>query len=135
MRECNDYEITVSKLLDVVHKSTERIKIHVVSDILMFKDNMREFYITENFSENRAEMDRVLKYYGDVPVWNIHTDIEDVPNNTQKGKYFVAVIVANCHYSDVREGYLREKEDIRKAKRREHNQRLEKKVCNVWDVF
>lgn len=124
MRECNVYEITVAKLLNVVHNSTERIKIHVVSDFDMCKDNQREFYITENFSENQAEIDRVLKYYADVPVWNIHIEIDDVHfYNDCKGRYTVASIVANCHYKDAREGFLREKEDLRKAKRREYNKK------------
>lgn len=56
MRECNEYEITVQKLLKVVHRYTERIKIHVVSDIEMFKDNQRhEFNITENFLKMKAK--------------------------------------------------------------------------------
>lgn len=123
MRECNEYEITVQKLLKVVHRSTERIKIHVVSDIEMFKDNRRhEFNITENFSENESEINRVLKYYGDVPVWNIHVDIDNAYSN-HKGRFSVVSIVANCYYSDAREGFLREKDDLRKAKRREYNRR------------
>lgn len=123
MRECNEYEITVQKLLKVVHRYTERIKIHVVSDIEMFKDNQRhEFNITENFSENESEINRVLKYYGDVPVWNIHVDIDNAYSG-HKGRFSVASIVANCYYSDARDGFLREKDDLRKAKRREYNRR------------
>ncbi len=39
------------------------------------------------------------------------------------GRYTVASIVANCHYTDMREGYLREKEDIRKAKAKAYRER------------
>lgn len=46
MRECNDYEITASKLLKVVHRTTERIKIRVVSDAAMIVDRQHEFYLT-----------------------------------------------------------------------------------------
>lgn len=53
MRECNEYEITVAKLLKVVHSYTEMIKIHVVSDKQMCKDKQHKFNITENFSESR----------------------------------------------------------------------------------
>lgn len=109
MRECDDYEITISKLLNVVHRSTELIKIRVVSDAAMFEDKMHEFYITNNFSENQEEIDRVLKYYGDVPVWNIHINFEPTMNYPKKGRGVMAAIVANCHYKDAREGYLREK--------------------------
>ena len=40
----------------------------------------------------------------------------------------MAAIVANCYYSDIREGLLREKEDIRKEKRREYRQRRKNNV-------
>lgn len=128
MRECNEYEITISKLLKVVHNYSELIKIRVISDDAMREDNRHEFYLTENLSENQEETDRVLKYYADVPVWNIHATIENVYDIIRNGKmrngnFAVAAIVANCHYADVRKGFLREKEDMRKAKRKEYNQR------------
>ena len=123
MRECDEYEISISKLLNVVHSGTELIKIRVVADAAMFEDKMRECYLTNNFSESREEIDRVLKYYGDVPVWNIHVDFENTLNYPKKGRSVMAAIVANCHYRDIREGLLREKEDIRKEKRREYRRR------------
>lgn len=128
MRECDDYEITVSKLLNVVHKSTERVKIRVIADAEMYEDNLREFYLTENFT-SRDEMDRVLKYYGDTPVWNIHVELDDTlysPN----GRGVIAAIVANCHYSDIRNGFEREKADIKKAKRREYYRRRKEEDGN-----
>lgn len=121
MRECNDYEITISKLLNVVHRSTVRIKIHVVSDAAMIADRQHEFYITENFSKSREEMNRVLKYYGDTPVWNIHIEFDN--ELAYPGRGVIAAIVANCHYSDIREGFEREKADMKKAKRREYYRR------------
>ncbi len=126
MRECSKYEITVENLLNVIHCSTEKIKIYVISDFEMINDKWREHYITEDFSGSQEEIDRVLKYYGDVPVWNIHIEHDDCPIYGKKGKFVVASIVANCHYADAREGLLREKDDIRKAKRREYNQRRKK---------
>ena len=50
-------------------------------------------------------------------------DIENTLNYPKKSRGVMAAIVANCHYSDIREGLIREKEDIRKEKRREHRQR------------
>lgn len=128
MQKCNEYEITVSQLLKVVHRWSELIKIYVISDDAMHEDNRREFYLTENLSENQEEIDRVLKYYADVPVWNIHATIENVYDIIRNGKsrngnFAVAAIVVNCYYADVREGFLREKEDMRKTKRKEYNQR------------
>lgn len=127
-RECDEYEITVSKLLKVVHRYTERIKIYVVGDEESIKDKVKEFYLTEDFSKNEEEIDRVLKYYADVPVWNLHVSVEQAysvryQNSASKGVFTVASIVANCHYQDIREGYLREKEDIRKAKAKAYRER------------
>lgn len=76
MRECDEYEITVEKLLKVVHHYTEKIVIRVVSDSEMIRDSAHEFDITRNFSESQEEMDRVLKYYADVPVWNLTCGFE-----------------------------------------------------------
>lgn len=122
MRECDEHEITVEKLLKVIHNSTERIKIYVVAGGVTSEDRVRSFYLTEDFAESQEEIDRVLKYYGDVPVWNIHVEWDDKTcyssKGIVKGRHVVASIVANCHYRDIRGGYLSEKEDIRKAKRR-----------------
>ena len=84
MRECDEYEISISKLLNVVHSSTELIKIRVIADAAMFEDKMHEFYLTSNFSESREERDRVRKYYSDVTVWNIHVDFENTLNYPKK---------------------------------------------------
>lgn len=123
MRECNEYEITIEKLLNVVHRYTEKIVIHVVSDSEMLQDGEKEFDITRNFSKSQEEMDRVLKYYGDVPVWNITAGCEHEHIPGIKGGHIVCYIKANCHYRDAREGFLREKEDLRKERRKEYRQR------------
>lgn len=128
MRECNDYEITASKLLKVVHRTTERIKIRVVSDAAMIVDRQHEFYLTENFA-SRDEMDRVLKYYGDTPVWNIHVKF-DYAFDYSKGRGVIAAIVANCYYSDIREGFAREKADKKRARRREYYRRRKEEDGN-----
>ena len=80
---------------------------------------MREFFLTENFSKSQEEIDRILKYYADVPVWNLHTEIDN-EYLCQKGNFVVVSIVSNCYYKDIRDGYLLEKSDIRKAKATEY---------------
>ena len=119
-RECKETEITIKKLYYVVHRYTEPIKIHVVSGAEGCQDKVNDFYITKNFAESQEETDRVLKYYADVPVWNLHIeyDCKRCSNGNVNCVGVFTSIVANCHYADVREGYLREKEDIRKAKRK-----------------
>ena len=124
-RECKYYEITVEKLFNVVHRSTEPIKIYVVAGAEGLQDKVKDFYITENIAKSQEEIDRVMKYYADVPVWNLHIDFDEMRCRTGKVicNSLIASIVANCHYKDVREGYLREKEDVRKQKRKEYRER------------
>lgn len=126
MRECNEYEITVEKLLKVVHQYTEKIVIHVVSDSEMIKDRRHEFDITRNFSESQEETDRVLKYYGDVPVWNLTVEYECEYLHGMKGKHIVCYIKARCYYRDAREGFLCEKEDLRKERQKKYRRRRER---------
>lgn len=128
-RECKYNEITVEKLFNVVHRYTEPIKIYVVAGVEGCQDKVKDFYITQNFAKSQEEIDRVLKYYADVPVWNLHIDFEGVrcKNGEVNCGGLIASIVANCHYKDVREGYLREKEDIRKAKRKEYRKKKKSK--------
>ena len=123
MRECKEHEITVERLLNVVHRSTERIKIRVVSDIQIFEDRVRLDYITTNFSKDKEEIERVLKYYKDVPCWNIHIETDNEYSYENKGCLVVSSIVANVHYSDIREGYLAEKIDLKKEKARAYRKR------------
>ena len=127
-RECGEYEITVDKLLKIVHSYTEKVKIYVVGGAEACKDGVRAHYLTEDLFKSKEETDRVLKYYADVPVWNLHVSVESADfirwyDNKNKGTFMVASIVANCHYKDIREGYLREKEDIRKAKAKAYRER------------
>lgn len=128
-RECKYYEITVEKLFNVVHRCTEPIKIKVIAGAEGLQDKVKDFYITENIAKSQEEIDRVLKYYADVPVWNLHIEFDEMICKTGKVncKSLIASIVANCHYKDAREGYLREKEDIRKEKRKEYRERKKEK--------
>lgn len=119
MRECDEYEVTIDKLLKLVHHYTEKIVIHVVVGKEGLQDNVREFDLSQNASSSKEEMDRLLKYYADVPVWNLHVGIEDSFVYGLHGRFIVGTVVVNCHYKDIKESYLLEKNDIRRAKRRE----------------
>lgn len=128
-RECKYNEITVEKLFNVVHRYTEPIKIHVVGGIEGCQDKVKDFYITENFAKSQEEIDRVLKYYADVPVWNLHIEFDATrcKSGEVNCRGLIASIGANCHYKDAREGYLREKEDNRKAKMKDYRKRRKEK--------
>lgn len=124
MRECKEYEITIEKLLRVVHNYTNPIRISVVmGDAWLTCDEastrrMKDFYLTKNYNyHDKAETERLLKYYKDVPVWNITAWHEVDCREIRYG------VEARCHYKDLREGYLAEKADIKRAKQREYRKR------------
>ncbi len=116
-RECRHNEITVQKYLLFCHGYTERVAIKVVGGIEMTKDKVHEFYLSESATTD-SEQARLLEYYADVPIWNLHIEYAYLPSFGVKGRYLTGVLTANCHYGDVREGYLREKRDIRNEKQR-----------------
>lgn len=130
VRECGKYEITVEKLLDIVHSYTDPIRIEVImGGAWMTCDearHMRNFYLTKCFSSQNkadtAEKERLLKYYKDVPVWNL-TVWQDGPYSSTSGRAFYCGIEAHCHYVDMREGWLAERAERRKEKQREYRKR------------
>lgn len=130
MRECNEYEITIEKLLNIVHRYTDRIKIHVVSDRKSMEDKVHEFYLTENLCKNQEETDRVLKYYAKVPVWNLHVGLDEelIQEERSLCRTVITSIVANCHYEDMREGFLAEREDKCKERQRERQRQYRQKL-------
>lgn len=137
--EYAEFEIPVSKFFKIIHRYTERIMLRVVGDYEAIKDGVRcgDFYLTEDAYQTDAEAERLLKYYADVPVWNVHVvwgeDYWPVKFRNHKGQSIYAGICGNVYYKDVREGLLREKEDRRKEKQREYRQRKkkEKKDANT----
>lgn len=127
MRECNEYEITIEKLMNVVHNYTDPIKISVIiGDAWTTCDeakNMRNFTLTDCWSyRDEEEQARLLKYYKDVPVWNL-TVWTSHEYCDPKGRAFHMGIEARCHYKDIREGWLAEKADKKREKQREYRKR------------
>lgn len=127
MREPSKYEITVEKLLNVVHSYTDPIRISVVMGDAWLSceeaKHMHNFFLTECLTRhNNEETERLLKYYKDVPVWNLVVWADGTfPNN--RGRALFMGIEAHCHYKDIREGYLAEREDMRIQKQREYRKR------------
>ena len=77
MRECTEHEITIEKLMNIVHNYTDPIRIEVImADAWMTCEeakHMRDFVLTERYSyRDREEQERLLKYYKDVPVWKMN---------------------------------------------------------------
>ena len=127
MRECKDYEITIEKLMRVVHNYTDPIRICVVirGERWDFPEvrHMHDFYRTERFFRlNKEEEERLLRYYKDVPVWNLTVWTESALSSTN-GRAIFTGIEAHCSYTDIRDGWLAEKADIKKAKQKEYRKR------------
>lgn len=127
MKEVGKYEITLEKLLNIVHSYTDPIRINVVmADAWLKYDeakHMHDFCLTEHYTwRNHDENERLLKYYKDVPVWNLCVWVDgSYPSN--KGRAVYMGIEAQCHYEDIREGWLAERKDIRKQKQRDYRKR------------
>lgn len=132
MRECKEYEITIEKLMRVVHNYTDPIRIRVVIggawQTCDEAKHMRDFFLTKCYSyRDTEEQGRLLKYYKDVPVWNL-TVWTDGFYSSEKGRTMYMGIEAHCHYEDIREGWLAEKDAERKAKRAEYRKRRKLKA-------
>lgn len=127
MRPCKESEITIEKLMNVVHNYTDPIRIRVVmGNAWLTCDEARrkrDFYLTERYSyTDRVERERLLKYYKDVPVWNLVVWM-DCDQYNKEGRAIYTGIEAHCHYRDIREGYLAEQADKKREKRREYRKR------------
>ena len=127
MTECNKSEITIEKLIQLVHSYTDPIKIRVVmGDAWLTCDearHMSDFYLTSAYTwRNKEETERLLKYYKDVPVWNLCVWVNGT-YSSDKGRALYMGIEAHCHYKDIREGWLAEKADIKRQKQREYRKR------------
>ena len=122
MRKCSKYEITMEQFINFCHTYTERIKIHVVfrgeKDFALKSPRMHDFYLTENLSESEEEIARMLKYYANVPLWNLCIESQWAPVSDRKGCFICSCLVAHCNYSDIAEGYAQEKKDRKRNKKR-----------------
>lgn len=128
------YSITIEKLLNIVHSYTDPIRIQVVMDGAFFKfpeaKHMRGFTLTKCYRDDiscQEEKERLLKYYKDVPVWNL-TVWTDRGYSSPFGRASYCGIEARCYYADMRDGYLAEKADTKRAKARERYRKRKLKM-------
>ena len=132
-KDSDEWNMPLWKFLRCTHYYTERVAIYVVGGSRQaMEDKISSFYLTEDafkgvFHNDYSEVERLLKYYADAPVWNIcgefTVDIRDHCDYNGKrisGRHVTACVTARVHYDDIRSGYLAEKADIKKAKRKEY---------------
>ena len=122
MRPCGKYEITIEKLLDIVHTYTDPVRIEVIMGdawrTCEEAKHMKDFLLTKKCgAHDRAEQVRLLKYYKDVPVWNLSVWLETSLAGDERRAVYTGIAV-RCHYQDMREGWLAEKADRAKERKR-----------------
>ena len=112
---------TPQQFYEFVHEWTERMAIKVIIDIANFDTTqpglkrLSDFYLTTDLKKDK---ERIFKYYGDAPLWNLHVDWRSAHTVGDFYRGMTYTLVANVHFSDIMEGYLKEKEDIKKDKRK-----------------
>ena len=131
--------IPLWQLMKIIHCWTDRLRIEVIIGDAWLDEKegrrLHDFTLTEDAfagiqQAKYDETERLLRYYADAPCWNVTANLENVCRFAINSKYsrrdgIVPVIVARVHYRDIREGYLREKEDIRREKRRASRKKAE----------
>lgn len=132
-----DGYITIRQFLKSIHRYTEWVRIQIINDVLGEKapsylsDNVFVLQKGEISNFGQKEEERILKYYGDAHVWNIHACIECVygyisyQNNSN---WYAPVIEANVSFSEVRDAWHREKADIQREKRRARAKKRKEKA-------
>ena len=127
MKASDKYSITIEKLIEVVHTYTDPIRIRVVMGDA-WKDcpetkRMREWNLVDCLGGvDEDGKKRLLKYYKNVPVWNLCVWV-DGECSSGIGRLYRAGIKAHCYYRDIREGWLAEQADIKRAKQKAYREK------------
>ena len=125
-------KIPLWQFLKIVHAYTERVKIYVVigPEWINYK-RLSDFWLTENafkgiWQNDWSEVERLLEYYADAPVWNVCGEWEQEPGYRINGRQITSCITARVHFSDIKDAYFREKADEQRRKKRDYRQRVKK---------
>ena len=122
----NTSDITMRQFLKCFHKYTEWVDIKIVNDEFTEYRNIPQYLSRDLFhgiDYGEQEIERLVKYYGDVPVWNVHADIESAGRNYRdmhNGNFFTPIICGNVHFSDIKDAWFREKEDKKRNRDRQY---------------
>ena len=133
-RDCHESEITLKKLIRLVHGSTEELDISIVRGSYKATEGVNErtipnYLVEDVFDEygfdfdNNPKIQRILKYYGDCPCWNMVAKWK----NTYTGKGLYPCLEVHIHFRDIRAAWIQEQEDIKKEKARQRRLRQKSK--------
>ena len=137
-----EHHIPLWKFLRVTHYYTERVGIYVVSGGANWQPGDHDFWLSKNVfkgifpGKHPEELERLLKYYADVPVWNVCAEwSHDDMFASDNGQAVFTWLTARCHYDDIRAGLAQEKADRRREQRREYERRRrEKKTEGLYEA-
>lgn len=147
-----DCKMPLWQFLRTIHYYTELVKIYVVIGDAWLDDykagkkrrDLSDFWLTENAFEgvrgggDYSEVERLLNYYADAPVWNICGEFTTRPyydnhftfdKKHMQGRQITSCITARVHFRDIRDAYYREKADIQREKRREYNRKRKEEMA------
>lgn len=125
----NEELITIRQFLNSIHRYTECVRLRVINDVHDGKKapdylSMDIFAPREGEKKGFGEEEerRILEYYGEAHVWNVHADLHMYHGHIPKeigNVWFTPCIEANVSFSEVRDAWYREKADIQREKRRQ----------------
>ena len=122
-RDCNESEITLKKLIRLVHNSTEDLDIRIVSggratdgiSPRIIPDYLEtDVYGDYKYCEENPKVQRILRYYGGCPCWNLVAKLK------RDGKGVYPCLEVHIHFRDIRASWLQEREDKKKEKSRKY---------------
>ena len=121
-RPCKKNEITLRQLINTCHYSTEILSIYIVQDYICTKDMPKGCkkipqYLSQNVfmtnlgsfgSLKNDEVERILKYYGDCPCWNLVARFESYHTG------ILPVLETHVYFRDIKASFIQEHKERRK---------------------
>ena len=138
----SEYKLPLWKFLRSIHYYTERVMIYVVIGDAWLEEEkngnkrIHDFWLTEDafegiWNNDYSEVERLLEYYADVPVWNVCGEFTEKPYGDHckwngkriNGRHITSCITARVYFRDIRDAWYREKANIQRMKRAERNKK------------
>lgn len=139
-KKCYDGYVTIRQFLKLVHRYTEWVNIEIVNDCIWDAGKKPVQYLSRDVFRSGAggdygdaEYERLLKYYGDFHVWNLValTEYPDMSGGNipggHRGHYLTPCLTVHVHFSEIKEAYYKELDDIGKEKRNAYQREYRKR--------
>lgn len=144
-------KIPLWQFLKIIHGYTELAQIYVVIGDAWIEErrsggrrNLQDFYLTEDAFRRREdgsyhwpEVERLLKYYANAPLWNVCGCFTEKPwhhyeynGRRLQGRHVTSCVMAHVYFKDIRDAWYREQADIQRKKRREYDRKRREEKKN-----